>query len=103
MSTEDRRDQARSLKLLLLLLALILLLLAGMALLLPELLAIINPIFAPGLGLKQAAVIAFFVTTVLMIVLAITAGDGLLGELQFVLGAFMGFFVIIWLMLAWIF
>ena len=56
-----------------------------------------------GLGLKESAVIAFGVTLVLMIVLAVAAGDGLLGEIQFMIGGFAGFFIMIWLMIAWIF
>ena len=103
MSGEDQRDRAQSRKLLLLIGALLLVLAAALVLLLPEVLAIFSELFAPGLGLKQAAVIAFFITVVLMIVFTLSAGDGLLGELQYVLGAFLGFFLIIWLMLAWIF
>jgi hypothetical protein len=38
-----------------------------------------------------------------MIVFAISSGDGLLGEIQFILGGFFLFFVIIWLLVAWIF
>jgi len=37
------------------------------------------------------------------VVLALAAGDGLLGELQFMIGAFVSFFVVIWLLVAWIF
>ncbi|MBD2858044.1 hypothetical protein IB286_03420 [Spongiibacter sp. KMU-158] len=59
--------------------------------------------FSPGLGLKNAAVISFFVTTITLVVFALAAGDGLLGELQYMLGGFLGFFIVIWLMLAWIF
>jgi len=59
--------------------------------------------FSEGVGLKDAAVISFFVTTLLMVVLALAAGDGLLGELQFMIGAFVSFFVVIWLLVAWIF
>lgn len=58
---------------------------------------------APGLGIRDAAVIAFFITVLLMVLLAFAAGDGLLGELQFVLAGFFLFFVIIWLMIAWVF
>jgi hypothetical protein len=36
-------------------------------------------------------------------VFAVSAGDGLLGEIQFILGGFFLFFVIIWLLVAWIF
>jgi len=72
-------------------------------LLLPALGTIVDTVFAPGLGLKTAAVIAFFVTVVLLVVFALAAGDGLLGELQFILAGFFSFFVIFWLMIAWIF
>lgn len=60
-------------------------------------------IFEPGMGLKTAAVVAFFVTLALFVVLAITAGDGLLGELQYMIAGFGSFFVVLWLMIAWIF
>ncbi len=72
-------------------------------LMLPLAAGVIDSHFSPGLGLKNAAVIAFFVTAALMVVFAIAAGDGLLGELQFMLGGFMGFFLVLWLMIAWIF
>jgi len=60
-------------------------------------------IFEPGMGLKTAAVVAFFVTLALFIVLALVAGDGLLGELQYMIAGFGSFFVVLWLMIAWIF
>lgn len=59
--------------------------------------------FAPGLGLKNAAVIAFFVTIATLVLFAIAAGDGLLGELQYMLAGFASFFFILWLFIAWIF
>ncbi|MGJ8687800.1 MAG: hypothetical protein ACSHWQ_09995 [Spongiibacteraceae bacterium] len=59
--------------------------------------------FTPGLGLKNAAVIAFFVTIATLVLFAIAAGDGLLGELQYMLAGFASFFLILWLMIAWIF
>jgi hypothetical protein len=59
--------------------------------------------FSPGLGLRSAAVISFFVTIITLVIFAVAAGDGLLGELQFMLSAFLAFFLVIWLMLAWIF
>jgi len=55
------------------------------------------------LGFRDSAVISFFVTIVIMIVFAVSAGDGLLGEIQFILGGFFLFFVIIWLLVAWVF
>jgi hypothetical protein len=58
---------------------------------------------AAGLDLKESAVIAFGLTIVALIVMAIAAGDGLIGEFQFMVAAFAGFFVVSWLMIAWIF
>jgi hypothetical protein len=59
--------------------------------------------FAPGLGLKSAALIAFGATLAVMIVMAVAAGDGLLGELQYMIAGFAGFFVVLWLLIAWAF
>lgn len=59
--------------------------------------------FEPGLGLKDAAVWGFGVTVALFVVLAMVAGDGLIGELQFMLGAFFSFFALISLLIAWVF
>lgn len=59
--------------------------------------------FTDGLGFKGAAMIAFFVTMAIFIVFAIVAGDGLLGEIQYIIAGFGGFYIVIWLMLAWIF
>ena len=56
-----------------------------------------------GLGLKDAAVIAFFVTVITLVIFAVAAGDGLLGELQFMLSGFFAFFLVLWLLIAWIF
>lgn len=58
---------------------------------------------APGIGLKSAAVIAFVLALVVVIVMAIAAGDGFFGELPAMLLGFAGFFLICWLMVAWIF
>ena len=57
----------------------------------------------PGVGLKMASIIGFFVTTTLFIVFAIFAGDGLLGEIQFMIGGFLLFFCIFTVMIAWVF
>ncbi|WP_339803101.1 hypothetical protein [uncultured Marinobacter sp.] len=56
---------------------------------------------APGIGLKAAAVWAFLATMVVLIVFAVAAGDGLLGELQFMLVGFFAFFLVLWLLIAW--
>lgn len=58
---------------------------------------------APGLGLRDAAVVSFFVTVLTMVVFAFAAGDGFIGEIQFMLAGFFSFFVVLWLMIAWIF
>ena len=59
--------------------------------------------FEPGVGLKLASIIGFFVTTTLFIVFAIFAGDGLLGEIQFMIGGFLLFYLIFTVMIAWVF
>lgn len=56
----------------------------------------------PGVGLKTASLWSFGLTTVLFIIFAIVAGDGLIGELQFMLLGFFWFFVIITLLIAWV-
>ncbi|MFQ5624100.1 MAG: hypothetical protein ACE5FS_11965 [Paracoccaceae bacterium] len=58
---------------------------------------------APGLGLRDAAIIAFVATLVVMVVMMAAAGDGLLGEIQFTLPAFFVFFVLLWILIAWVF
>lgn len=58
---------------------------------------------AGGIDLRMAAVIAFFVTIAVIVVMAVVAGDGLLGEIQYMLLGFAGFFVVFWFMIAWIF
>jgi hypothetical protein len=60
--------------------------------------------FAPGLGLKNAALVSFGVSFVLILVMAVVSGgDAIFGELPFTVLGFLIFFVIFWLMIAWIF
>jgi hypothetical protein len=99
----DSKDKNESRKIDTALIALVLILGFSMVLLLPALADIATTYLAPGLGLKESAIISFFITAVLMIIFAVASGDGLLGELQFLLIGFLLFFVIIWLLLAWIF
>jgi hypothetical protein len=87
----------------LVLLALFVLLAIGTLMLYPMIASFAELHFTPGVGLKQAAVIAFFVTLTVFVVFAIAAGDGLIGELQYMLGGFLSFFLVVWLMVAWIF
>ena len=103
MSDPDDRDKAESRRLAVVLIASVAVVGLAALLMLPVLGDVAATQFEPGLGLRDAAVIAFFTTAVLFIVFAVAAGDGLLGELQFMLGSFFLFFVIIWLLLAWIF
>ncbi|MGJ8670870.1 MAG: hypothetical protein ACSHXK_15395 [Oceanococcus sp.] len=58
---------------------------------------------ASGVGLKDAAVMAFIATVLVLIVFAVAAGDGLIGELQFMLVGFFAFFAVLWLLIAWVF
>jgi len=57
----------------------------------------------PGIGLKTAAIWSFGVTFVMFLLFALVAGDGLIGEFQFMLAGFFLFFVIITLLIAWVF
>lgn len=95
----DQKQKNESRKIALALLAIVSLVVMAGLLMLPSLAAAM----APGLGLKDAAIIAFFVTAILLIIFAVAAGDGLLGELQFMLGGFFLFYLIFWLMIAWVF
>ncbi|BAQ15552.1 hypothetical protein [Methyloceanibacter caenitepidi] len=60
--------------------------------------------FSAGLGLKNAALISFAVSLAVILVMAVASGgDAILGELPFTILGFLIFFVIFWLMIAWIF
>ncbi len=58
---------------------------------------------APGMGLRSSAIFAFVATLVVIVVMMVAAGDGLLGEIQFTLPAFFVFFILIWVLIAWVF
>ena len=59
--------------------------------------------FAPGVGLREAAVWGFGVTVALFVLFALVAGDGVFGEIQFMLSSFFGFFLVLTLLIAWVF
>lgn len=99
----DRQDRDESRKIAIVLVSLVLILGGALLTMFPALSDIVSVYLAPGMGLKDAAVVSFFVTVVIMIVFAITAGEGLLGEIQFILAAFFLFFIILWLLIAWVF
>lgn len=63
----------------------------------------IDQVFSPGLGLKSAAIVASVISIVVLILFAVFAGDGLIGEIQFMIPGFFLFFLFFWLMLAWVF
>ncbi|VUD42181.1 hypothetical protein TDB9533_00640 [Thalassocella blandensis] len=99
----DNEDKNESRKIAIALIALVIVLLGAVLLLMPMLAEISALYLAPGLGLKHAFVLSFFISIILMIVFAVAAGDGLIGELQFVIPGFFLFLIIIALLLAWIF
>ena len=60
--------------------------------------------FSEGLGLKNAALISFAVSFVAILVMAVVSGgDAIFGELPFTILGFLIFFLMFWLMIAWIF
>lgn len=99
----DKKDKDDSRRIAIALIVLVVLLVVAAALILPLAAELAATHLAPGLGMRDAAVISFFLTLLIMVVFAITSGDGLLGELQFMLVGFLAFFVILWLLIAWVF
>jgi hypothetical protein len=103
IGSSDLKDRDDSRKILLSLIVLFIVLTLSVIFIFPSFLQIISTSTSAGLGLKDSAVVSFFVSLVLVALLAIVSGDGLLGEVQFVLAAFFLFFIVFWLMIAWIF
>lgn len=101
--TTDSQDKKESRKLLIVIILLVVALAAAVLMMLPMVSELVQTEFEPGVGMRQAAIISFFVTVVTLAFFAITAGDGLLGELQFMLAGFFSFFVVMWLLIAWVF
>jgi hypothetical protein len=105
-SAHDDRDRKESLRLLIAAAVALLLLVAivwGGLYYLVEYANFTDP-FAAGLGLKNAALISFGVSLAVILVMAIVSGgDAIFGELPFTIAGFLIFFVIFWLMIAWIF
>ena len=100
---EDQKDRNESRRIAIVLVALVVLVGVAVMLLLPSLAGFAATHFEPGLGLKTAAIISFFVTVVVLLVFAVAAGDGVVGELPVMLLGFFVFFLFFWLMIAWIF
>ena len=103
IGNSDLKDRNDSRKILLTLTVLFIVLILSIIFIFPSFLEILSTSTSAGLGLKDSAVVSFFVTLVLVTILTLVSGDGLLGEVQFVLAAFFLFFIVFWLMIAWIF
>ena len=103
IGNSDLKDRNDSRKILLSLTVLFIILILSIIFMFPQFLEILSTSTATGLGLKDSAVVSFFVSLVLVTVLAMVSGDGLLGEVQFVVVGFLLFFIVFWLMIAWIF
>lgn len=104
---EDRRDRKEARQLMLAVGAaviLLALLLGGALYLLTDWFTGPGNPFSDGLGLKDAALISFGVSLAVILVMTIVSGgDAIFGELPFTIIGFLLFFVIFWLMTAWIF
>jgi len=103
MSEQNSGDDRQALKIAIASLVILALLGVALMLFLPLLGSFVDQHFSAGMGLKDAAVVAFFTTVVTLVIFAVAAGDGLLGELQFMLSGFFSFFLVLWLLIAWIF
>lgn len=79
-------------------------------LVLVTLVAVLLPATAPvlatmndGMDIKEAVPWGFGLTVGLLAFFALVAGDGLIGELQFMLGSFLSLFLVLTLLIAWVF
>ena len=103
IGNSDLKDRNDSRKILLSLAVLFIILILSTIFMFPSFFEILSTSTSSGLGLKGSAVVSFFVSLVLVTVLAMVSGDGLIGEVQFVVVGFLLFFIVFWLMIAWIF
>ena len=99
-SARDRREAVR---IGLALLALVIILAVAALLAGPILSAFFAESLEPGVGVKSAFAWGFGLTVAVFVVFAIVAGDGVIGELPIMLAAFIAFWVIFSLTVAWIF
>jgi uncharacterized membrane protein len=103
MSDADARDRKNARLTGIALLVILLVAVGGLALLVPALGDFVATELNPGVDLRAAALGSFIVTVLLFLLFAVVAGDGLIGELQFMLAGFFSFFLILTLLIAWIF
>lgn len=99
----DIKDVKDARKLLFLIIALISVIIIAIILMTPLLLEIISMHLAPTIGIKNAAIVSFFVSLIVMLIFAIFSGDGIIGELPFMIGGFFIFFVFLFLLISLIF
>lgn len=99
----DRKDKNEARKIAIVLVSLVIVALVAAILFIPSLADVSAAWFEPGLGLKTSAIIAFCISLVVVLVFAVVSGEGIVGEIQFILPGFLIFFLIFWLMVAWIF
>ncbi|TVP79812.1 hypothetical protein [Thioalkalivibrio sp.] len=107
MSASDMRDSRFALRILLgfsaLVAFLVALIVLAAATTLPGISEWVAVTFDSGIGLKNAAIAAAVISVTVIIVFALAAGEGLIGEIQFMIPGFFLFFVFFWLMIAWVF
>ncbi len=103
MADQDAKDRKAARATGIALLVVVLIVIGVMALLVPALGDFVATSLTPGVDLKTAAMAAFIVTILLFVVFAAVSGDGLIGELQFMLAGFFSFFLILTFLIAWIF
>jgi len=92
----DRKDKKEASVIAIALVVLVVIIAAGVFLLVPSLAEFSAATLEPGLGLRNAAIASFFVTLVVMVIFAVASGDGLIGELQFLLPGFLVHALCIW-------
>jgi hypothetical protein len=107
VSGSDLRDSRFALRILLgfsaLVAFLVALLVLAAATTLPGLSEWVAVTFDDGIGLKNAAIASAVISVTVLIVFALAAGEGVIGEIQFMIPGFFLFFVFFWLMIAWVF
>ena len=82
LGNSDLNDRNDSRKILLLLTILFIILFLSAIFIFPSFLEILSTVTSSGLGLKSSAVVSFFVSIILVSILAIVSGDGHLGEVH---------------------
>lgn len=107
MNGGDQKESRKALRVLYGVSALVALFVAlivlGAAITLPGISGWVAETFDSGIGLPKAAIVSSIVSVVILIVFAVAAGEGLVGEIQFMISGFFVFFVFFWLLIAWVF